>query len=39
MIQNGTDTNKYEHLRQLRKKYAFKLKIKYTMLISSKGPI
>ena len=29
----------YEHLRQLRERYAFKLKIKYTMLISSKSPI
>ena len=29
----------YKHFRQLREKYAFKLKIKYTMLISSKSPI
>ena len=29
----------YEHFRQLCKKYVFKLKIKYTMLISSKSPI
>ena len=29
----------YKHFRQLREKYAFKLKIKYTMLISSKSRI
>ena len=29
----------YEHFRQLHKKYAFKLKIKYIMLISSLSPI
>ena len=29
----------YEHFRQLREKYAFKLKIKYIMLISSLSPI
>ena len=29
----------YEHFRQLREKYTFKLNIKYTMLISSKSPI
>ena len=29
----------YEHFRQLREKYAFKLKIKYIMLISSMSPI
>ena len=29
----------YEHFRQLRKKCAYKLKMKYTMLISSKSPI
>ena len=29
----------YEHFRQLREKYAFKLKMKYIMLISSLSPI
>ena len=29
----------YEHFRQLREKYAFKLKIKYIMLISTLSPI
>ena len=29
----------YEHFRQLREKYAFKLEIKYIMLISSLSPI
>ena len=29
----------YEHFRQLREKYAYKLKIKYIMLISSLSPI
>ena len=29
----------YEHFRQLREKYAFKLKIKYIMLISPLSPI
>ena len=29
----------YEYFRQLREKYAFKLKIKYIMLISSLSPI
>ena len=29
----------YEHFRQLREKYAFKLKIKFIMLISSLSPI
>ena len=29
----------YEHFRQLREKYAFKLKIKYIMLMTSLSPI
>ena len=29
----------YEHFHQLREKYAFKLKIKYIMLVSSLSPI